>query len=557
MYRLLVVDDEPEVAEGILDILDELQKEDVEFCSAYSAAEALDVLGRTRIDIVLTDIRMPEMDGLAMYEEIKKRWPRCKVIFISGVRDFDYVYQSIQNRDVRYLTKMEPDEKIRQTVLDVIREIEQNALLHDALQQAKQYYNQALPLLRDQYLISLLEGSCPLGEITQDKFDELNITLKTGSPVLLFGLCVDSREEREEPGERQAPGDDQKYLLYSLQAVCQDAVRDFTSRFCCCIEHPFLIWMVQFPTRTETPDTASLRDTVFEQIQKGCRTNLKRTVSIAYSREPALLSNLSASYSAVRQTLGYGRYRFSEGIWDTGMQRSNGKEGPVPNAQTLLRNFPALESSLELGGREEFHAFLREMTDCLRPLPKDRSGPALEVYYRVAILLLKYLNLWSLNESAEARIPLDRLLHPECHESWDRAVEYLTKLSDVIMDLRVQREREQSLDTIYTVKEYIHSNLHCDLSLTALSNVAHLHPSYLSRLFKETTGKNLNRYIVELRMDLAKQLLHGSHEKIQVIAQKTGYVTPQTFNRAFKKFTGVTPNEYRLQNAGSAYPPAL
>ena len=115
------------------------------------------------------------------------------------------------------------------------------------------------------------------------------------------------------------------------------------------------------------------------------------------------------------------------------------------------------------------------------------------------------------------------------------------------MLLRSLNEKERLWDAIPIVEEYIRKNLHADLSLTALSNVAHLHPSYLSRLFKEATGQNLNRYILDLRMQLAQRLLRGSHEKIQSIAQKTGYITPQTFNRAFKKYTGFTPNEYRAK----------
>ena len=120
------------------------------------------------------------------------------MIFISGVRDFNYIYQSVRNDDVRYLTKMEPDEKIRQTVLDVVREIEQNALLHNVLQQAKQYYIQALPLLREQYIKSILEGTCQFQKISQDMFDEFNIPLKVKDPVTFFGIRFDSSADSSE-----------------------------------------------------------------------------------------------------------------------------------------------------------------------------------------------------------------------------------------------------------------------------------------------------------------------------------------------------------------------
>ncbi len=550
MYRLLVVDDEPEVAEGLMDILEGLKGDDLELLSAFSASETLLTLERIRVDIVLTDIHMPEMNGLAMYQEIKKRWPRCRVIFISGVRDFDYVYQSIQNRDVRYLTKMEPDQKIRDTVQEVIRELEQKNLLNDALEQARQYYVRAIPLLREQYLSSLLEGSCPLGDINQDTFDELNIFLKAGSPALLFGLYPDRppREPQEEEGQGGPPRSrEEKLLLYSLQAVCQDSIRDYTSRFCCFVDHSFLIWILQLPQRKGTPHTRAIRDTIFEEIQKSCRQNLKRTVSIAYQPAPVLLQDLSAAYFSVRQTLGYGRYRFSEGIWEAGRQPAPPAEGQK-NASELMKSFPALESALDLGDKDGFYAAFGSVTAGLSRLPLSQKEPAAEIYFRIAALLLKYINLWDLREQIEKDIPLQELFQPEAHGSWEKAVYYLETLSQRVIELHSQNERERFLDAVPTVEDYIRKHLHADLSLTALSAVAHLHPSYLSRLFKEATGQNLNRYILDLRMHLAQKLLRNSHDKIQTIAQKTGYVTTQTFNRAFKKYTGATPNEYRGQN---------
>lgn len=546
MYKILVVDDEPEVAEGLLDILDEIGRDDFELSISYSASEALGIMEHIKIDIVLTDIHMPEMDGLTMYDEIKKRWPRCKVIFISGVRNFDYIYQSVRNGDVRYLTKMEPDEKIRQTVLDVVREIEQNALLHNALQQAKQYYIQALPLLREQYIKSILEGTCQFQKIFQDMFDEFNIPLKVKDPVTFFGIRFDSSADSSETCFEE----EKRYLLYSLQAICQDANQDFTSLFCCTVELPFLICILQFPLRSGVVDVRTMRDAIFEQIQKGCRTNLRHTVSIAYSSTPVMLPDLSASYSAIRHTLGYGQNRFNEGIWEAGALSGRRDNEPIPTAQALLRNFPALENSLELGDRDGFHQLLDEMTDCLKPLPKTQTAPTIEVYYKIATLLLKYINLWELGSTIDARIPLNRLLRSEDHRSWAEAVNYLSQVSDAIMDGSEENESEKYLDAIETVKQYIREHLHCDLSLTVLANQVHLHPSYLSRLFKEATKKNLNRYILELRMDLAKHLLCTSNEKIYVIAQRTGYVTTQTFNRAFKKFVGTPPNEYRAKRFG-------
>lgn len=122
MKRLLIVDDEPEIIEGLIDILKEIDH--IQLDTAHLADEALRKLENASFDMILADIHMPGMDGLEMCELIQTHWPDTRIIFLSGVRDFNIIYRSIQNPTVRYLTKMEPDHKIRQTILEVCEEID-------------------------------------------------------------------------------------------------------------------------------------------------------------------------------------------------------------------------------------------------------------------------------------------------------------------------------------------------------------------------------------------------------------------------------------------------
>lgn len=81
MYRLLIVDDEEIITEALYEVLSQSMREELDICKAFSAKEALRWLARTRVDIVLTDIRMPGMSGIELMEEIKTYWPRCRIIF--------------------------------------------------------------------------------------------------------------------------------------------------------------------------------------------------------------------------------------------------------------------------------------------------------------------------------------------------------------------------------------------------------------------------------------------------------------------------------------------
>ena len=98
---------------------------------------------------------------------------------------------------------------------------------------------------------------------------------------------------------------------------------------------------------------------------------------------------------------------------------------------------------------------------------------------------------------------------------------------------------------ISCVKEYINENFDQELSLDILGEVVHLHPAYLSKIFKEVTDGNLSAYIVDIRMQKAAELLEQTNLKVHEVMEVIGYKKSQHFSRLFKEKYGVTPNEYR------------
>src|SRR5699024_10185390 len=116
MYRLLIVDDEELITDGLYDVFSRLMPDDLDVYKAYSGKEALEWMARTRIDIILTDISMPGLSGLDLIEEVQELWPHCKVVFLTGYDHFDYVYQAIQMNNVKYLLKTEGYDKIVATI---------------------------------------------------------------------------------------------------------------------------------------------------------------------------------------------------------------------------------------------------------------------------------------------------------------------------------------------------------------------------------------------------------------------------------------------------------
>lgn len=136
MYKLLIVDDMPIVADGLEGLLQEVASLNVKLYKAYSGSQALEVLQNERIDIVLCDIKMPGMEGICLLKEIRLCWPHCKVIFLTAYDDFEYVRSAMSLGGFDYILKVEDDRKIIRTIEKAIAVICEEDAARSLVQQA-------------------------------------------------------------------------------------------------------------------------------------------------------------------------------------------------------------------------------------------------------------------------------------------------------------------------------------------------------------------------------------------------------------------------------------
>ena len=177
MYRLLIVDDEPDIVEGLYNAFYHYDKLELDIFKACSAFDALEILNTERIDILLSDINMPGMDGLEMTRLVKERWPHCQVIFLSGYTEFEYIYRANQLDAVNYILKIEGYEKIAEGLHNAVKRIQN---------QVQSHMNVFPPEFRHEIMASILEDSIvsrgELGEILQN----MGLPLDPEQPVFLM-----------------------------------------------------------------------------------------------------------------------------------------------------------------------------------------------------------------------------------------------------------------------------------------------------------------------------------------------------------------------------------
>lgn len=558
IYRLLIVDDEEIIVNGLYEIFKCTGHLDLDVYKAYSGREAIEWLNRTRFDIVLTDIRMPEIDGLQLLDEIKKNWPQCRVIFLTGHNEFEYVYKAIQHKNVSYLLKTEDPGKVLLEVENTIHYIEKGIKIENLIQQAKQEMNRAQDLLQKDYLIHLIHSDTSL-EISQSQFEQLAIPLCPEKPVLLLLGNIDNSTAGMSYWEKMQ-------YLNSIRFILNQNIISNTSSINMMDDNYRFILFIQPKGLTAEHQadgdvtllyqrTVSFLKGTLEVIQTACRESLNAAISFVLGGEPCDWKKVAERYYALSQLL---TYRIGMG---TGMLIIDNEIGKTANKQNssestggsndentmymLLhqKKLEAFELYLESGQKDRYFKALSELIIPIRNA-NSNSNLRMMAYYKIALCLFSYITRSNLANKLSCYTGGKKLMQIDAYQSWDEAVNYLYCLSNEIFRYQFDEEKTRADNTIGFIEAFIKDHLDENLSLVRLAEQVYLNPSYLSRLYKQVTGICLSHSIDMARIEKAKELLSRENIKIYEVAKAVGYETPGSFTRFFKKLAGISPQEY-------------
>lgn len=271
MYHILVVDDERHVTDALTLLLHEQTDMDAEVFAANSAAEALDIMNRYRIDLMLSDINMPDMSGIELLEATRTRWPLCQVVMLTGYSDFNHVYEAFRLKAAGFLLKTEPDEVVIRTV---------QTLLQQSANRFKQETLDIPPSAAkpDPHLLRLVSA-----DVTHRRRILADLGFAPDAGELVACLCTT-------PGEHTAQQLDtlmRRHLNNRvIHAVYAPTAGDHT------------LWLMQL-----APEACSLPllSSILETVQDICRSLTGREVSFALS--PVTLDELPLTLSKLRSVL--------------------------------------------------------------------------------------------------------------------------------------------------------------------------------------------------------------------------------------------------------------
>jgi len=557
MYRLLIVDDEPYTVDGLYEMLQNeaggfgedamagARLPELDLYRAYSAIEAIDWLNRAKIDIVLSDIRMPGMDGLQLLKEIRARWPRCKVLFLTGMNGLPYVQQALRDGSVDYILKTEGDEPILRGIRKAAETIREELRNDRILQDARTKVREAIPSLRSQWFRKALLHGLEDSGLTASRMAELDCSLDAGKPL----LPVLARVDRWPEGSTAT---DRKLLQYAIENMLTELFDRVVLQIVP-VDDYYLMALIQPKdgrdrslgealSSVDSGETmlAYVRGTL-ETAQAAVAEWLRLPLSVACGRGTVAWEELAVAYYRMRRKLVLGVGDGESMHLMTGPGGASGRCGGS-SPMLLPRQRERLDAALESGRAAEAQEAISACFD-----PSGDYAGYLEAYYTVANQLIGFMNRWGWQDRLAETIGLERLVDVKGHPTREAAVDFLREAAGKLVAFKKGAQEEKTDWIVDKVNRHIRDRVGGDLSLNALAELVYLNPAYLSVLYKQMTGSNISEVVARVRLEKAKELLADAQLKIHEIASAVGFDNAGYFARFFRKHIGIGPQEYRDQ----------
>lgn len=544
MYQMLIVDDERLLLDGLFLLFSQNEGHRLTIHKASNAMEALNVLRSRKIDLLMTDIKMPKMSGLELGDIVRQSWPDCKIIFFTGYDEFDYAHHAIRSGAANYVLKLEGDDQILQAVRQTIAELDNRRDMASLFDHAKEMHRRQLAHQRSLYLTELLEGRLPAEEPSRDTYKSLGIDMMADKPVFVAVGRLDTSIGTMRVTERDQ-------LFDRLHAYCDRHLPPYVRHAAVVYLPNYFILLVQ-PFDELSFSQEQVRAFVhraLETMQRIVMKSLEQSLSFALSETFIPWVQVYQQHMLLKVLLS----RSHAGHPMIVAQKNNptGKDASPDTEVRRLVDFyhkevNLLDTHLEMGRKEEVSRILGELRFYSSRRDID-DGTYLEMYHATVLRYLKMVNKYGLNRELSIHDQLTRMLQPFPPAARESGIELLESVTSLLCSyFEVNPLKLNGGDVVHRVKAYIEDSLSGDLSLTTLSETVHLNPDYMSRLFKQAEGMTVIEYISFIKTQKAKEMLAQRHLLIQDIAKSLGFSTAGYFSRFFKKETGMTPQEFRM-----------
>ena len=515
-YKVFFVEDEIVTREGIRDKVD-WQRHGFEFCGEASDGEmALPLMQSLRPDVLITDIKMPFMDGLQLSKIVRERMPNVKIVILSGHDEFEYAQKAIKLGVTEYLLKPITVQDFHNVLQRLALQIDVERREQESVRKLRVQVEEYQSALREKFLLKLVMGALSSTEAIEQS-EALNLDL--------VARCYQVTVIRIERADASTSFNYQECHL--VRRTIANLVEHNPDVFLLEKDPEELVLIL----KGNTPEfLLEENELLLKRIEQATQGGSSRLV-IATGTLKKRIADIYQSFIEAMVNI-----------------KNTSSDTRLDGVELLKIDQSAVENYLKSGARDEFDRFFDAR---IRPLGEAACRSSMlrnYIFIDLMVAAAKFVN--GLGGNIDQIIPNFNTIGSVLANirTMDQIHWQVQEIMVGALAFRDSQTTNQYASMIQRAKEYIAQHyLDPDLSLNQVATQVNLSPSHFSAVFSQECGTTFKEYLTEIRIRKAKELLRTTAHRSYEISYQIGYNDPHYFSHVFRKMTGLSPREFRLQ----------
>ncbi|WP_282936530.1 response regulator [Paenibacillus sp. RC67] len=529
MMKVVIVDDDSIIRKGLSRTVPWEQNGFTLVGSARDGEEALSLIAEVRPNLLLTDIRMPFMDGFQLTEVVKEKFPEMKIIMLTSFDEFELAHRALKLKVFDYLLKPVDTQHLLDTAKRAMAELEYE-------NEMKRKVVEGMPLLRQRFLEKLIKENLSADDIRSHS-DFLNFRL----PRARYVVILLTADDYSYPDYQNRLG--KEMLKYCILNVAEEMLRDYEGVVFDSEDGEIvIIYCGEGEQDLIEQNTLQIAETIRGNVEKYLKTTVTVGIGFIYDHP----GDISRSYRDAKAAIEFrhmiGKNRVLT-VGDTGLP-------PTCSTEIILNGLESeLVMKVKLGLHKEAHAILDGIEQKVLEIKFVSLVQVRLIGIEISLLMFKELEeIVKRNERFKDSMESFYTYYNELErfQTVQDIFDSIRQLTNRFIDITNLQREIQTKSIVHKAIEYIENNYGTEgLSLQEVARFVHISPTYLSILFKKEKNITFSDFLLQVRMKAATELLRMSGLKSYEVAEKVGYSNPQYFSQCFKKYTGFSPTDYK------------
>lgn len=526
---VLIIDDQLSVLSGIRNGVrfDTLGIENIR--TASSAAQAREIISNENIDIILSDIEMPGEDGLSLNEWVADKYPSIIRILLTSHAEFSYAQASIKLGCFDYIVQPAPYDEIEASLSKAIDKLKKD-------RQRELYYNNGLIYnahkheMSDRIIFNLYSQN--VENVTQSlgALNQMGYPLTRESAIRIIILDI------------YAYADSVNSVLFDI------AIREhiLESLYASQIREPVFA-LITLNRYKQFVVLLFCNDDTLSSVPNLSYSAFYQNLTEKTGSDIACYIGQRTSFSSIRRQVSYIHKHISDNV--------NKKSGLFfVEKETASEEYLSIDENVSrwkfLLNTEQFsslQASILSYIDFISAVNKTNLKTLCDLHQQLTQLFFSYAYQ---NNLDVMKLFTEDYRYNDYMDGFKDIPSIRTSVEFIIPAIAAFSSKRENQDDVQRARDYILSNITQNISVKDVADYVHLSPEYFTKLFKKETGQNIKNYILQVKVDVAKDLLGNPAIPVSMVALELGYNNFSHFTQMFKKFENVTPSEYRKNLLG-------